>query len=40
MTKAQEDLKADIEKLNDEKVIEKIKNFIWEILKQNSLDEQ
>ena len=40
MTKAQEDLKADIEKINDELVIEKVRIFIMGILAQKGIDEQ
>lgn len=40
MTKAQENLKADIEKINDELVIEKVRIFILGILAQKGIEEQ
>ena len=40
MTKAQENLKADIEKINDESVIEKVRIFILGILAQKGIEEQ
>ena len=40
MTKAQEELKAEIEKIDDETVIEKVRIFIMGILAQKSIDEQ
>lgn len=40
MTKAQENLKADIEKINDELAIEKVRIFILGILAQKSIEEQ
>lgn len=40
MTKAQENLKADIEKINDEVVIEKVRIFISGILAQKGIDER
>ena len=40
MTKAQENLKADIEKINDEIVIEKVRIFILGILAQKGIEEQ
>lgn len=39
MTKAQESLKADIEKINDEAIIEKVRIFIMGILAQQSLEQ-
>ena len=39
MTKAQESLKADIEKINDESTIEKIRIFIMGILAQQKLEK-
>lgn len=39
MTKAQEILKADIEKINDEATIEKVKIFIMGILTQQGLEQ-
>lgn len=38
MTKAQENLKADIEKIDDEATLEKIKIFVMGILAQQSID--
>lgn len=38
MTKAQENLKADIEKIDDEVVLEKIRIFVMGILAQQSID--
>lgn len=40
MSKAQENLKADIEKINDELVIEKVRIFIMGILAQKGIDER
>lgn len=40
MTKAQEILKADIEKIEDETMIEKIRIFIMGILAQQSISKQ
>ena len=39
MTKAQEMLKADIEKINDEDTIEKVRIFIMGILAQQKLEQ-
>lgn len=39
MTKAQENLKADIEKIDDEATIEKVKIFIMGILAQQNLEQ-
>lgn len=39
MTKAQENLKADIEKIQDEEVIEKVRIFIMGILAQQNLEQ-
>lgn len=39
MTKAQEILKADIEKIDDEMVIEKVKIFIMGILAQQGISQ-
>lgn len=39
MTKAQESLKADIEKIHDEAVIEKVWIFIMGILAQQNLEQ-
>lgn len=39
MTKAQESLKADIEKIDDEATIEKVKIFIMGILAQQNLEQ-
>lgn len=39
MTKAQEDLKEDIEKINDDTTIEKVRIFIMGILAQQSISE-
>lgn len=39
MTKAQESLKADIEKINDEATIEKVRIFIMGILAQQNLEQ-
>ncbi len=39
MTKAQENLKADIEKIDDEVIIEKIKIFIMGILAQQGIEQ-
>lgn len=39
MTKAQENLKADIEKINDESTIEKVKIFIMGILAQQEINQ-
>lgn len=39
MTEAQESLKADIEKIDDEATIEKVKIFIMGILAQQSLEQ-
>lgn len=39
MTKAQESLKADIEKICDETIIEKIQIFIMGILAQQKLEQ-
>lgn len=39
MTKAQESLKADIEKIHDEAVIEKVRIFIMGILAQQILEQ-
>lgn len=40
MTKAQEILKADIEKIQDETIIEKVRIFIMGILAQQNIDKQ
>lgn len=40
MTKAQEILKADIEKINDERMIEKVRIFIMGILAQQDITER
>lgn len=40
MTKAQKRLKEDIEKINDEDVIEKVRIFIMGILTQQSISER
>lgn len=40
MTKAQETLKADIEKIKDDAMIEKIRIFILGILAQQNISEQ
>lgn len=40
MTKAQEILKSDIEKIKDETVIEKVRIFILGILVQQNIDKQ
>lgn len=40
MTVEQENLKADIEKINDETVIEKVHIFILGILAQKGIEEQ
>lgn len=40
MTKAQETLKKDIEKIKDDNMIEKIQIFIMGILAQQSISEQ
>lgn len=40
MTKAKDDLKADIEKIEDELVLEKIKIFIMGIMAQKNIDER
>lgn len=40
MTKAQEALKADIEKINDENTIEKVRIFIMGILAQQNIAKQ
>lgn len=40
MTKAQQRLKNDIEKINDEDVIEKVRIFIMGILTQQSISEK
>lgn len=39
MTEAQENLKADIEKINDEATIEKVRIFIMGILAQQGLEQ-
>ena len=39
MTEAQKNLKADIDKINDEATIEKIKIFIMGILAQQNLEQ-
>ena len=39
MTKAQEMLKADIEKIDDEETIEKVRIFIMGILAQQKLEQ-
>ena len=39
MTRAQENLKADVEKINDEATIEKIKIFIMGILAQQNSEK-
>ncbi len=39
MTEAQENLKADIEKINDEAIIEKVRIFIMGILAQQNLEQ-
>ena len=39
MTEAQESLKADIEKINDEATIEKVRIFIMGILAQQNLEQ-
>lgn len=39
MTKAQEDLKRDIEKIEDDTTIEKVRIFIMGILAQQSITE-
>lgn len=39
MTKAQEKLKSDIEKINDESTIEKVRIYIMGILTQQSLEQ-
>lgn len=39
MTKAQENLKSDIEKIHDEATIEKVKIFIMGILAQQKLEQ-
>ena len=40
MTEAQETLRADIEKIKDDAIIEKIRIFILGILAQQSISEQ
>lgn len=40
MTKAQKELKTEIEKINDERVIEKVRIFILGILAQKGIEEQ
>lgn len=40
MTKAQEELKKDIEKIEDDITIEKVRIFIMGILAQQSIDER
>ena len=40
LTKAQEALKADIEKINDEDIIEKVRIFIMGILAQQNIANQ
>lgn len=40
MTKAQKRLKEDIEKINDDDVIEKVRIFIMGILTQQSISER
>lgn len=40
MTKAQEELKKDIEKIEDDIIIEKIRIFIMGILAQQNIDER
>ncbi len=39
MTKAQESLKADIERIHDEATIEKVRIFIMGILAQQNLEQ-
>lgn len=39
MTKAQEILKADIEKINDESTVEKVRIFIMGILAQQEISQ-
>lgn len=39
MTKAQETLKADIEKINDESTVEKVRIFIMGILAQQEISQ-
>ncbi len=40
MSRAKEELKADIEKIDDEKILEKIRIFILGIMAQKNIDEQ
>lgn len=40
MTKAQENLKADIEKIDDEAILEKIQIFVMGILAQQNIDRR